>query len=102
MPVKLLVEFENIHCKPAAICVIIPNVDGRKEKTMGDKDNYKLIANNKKAYFDYFIEDTMGGRNCTSWDRSQVNPHGQVQHQGSFYPCGRWRSICLQYAHQSI
>lgn len=22
------------------------------------KDNYKLIANNKKAYFDYFIEDT--------------------------------------------
>ena len=58
MPVKLLVEFENIHCKPAAICVIIPNVDGRKEKTMGDKDNYKLIANNKKAYFDYFIEDT--------------------------------------------
>ena len=25
---------------------------------MGDKDNYKLIANNKKAYFDYFIEDT--------------------------------------------
>lgn len=57
-PFKLLVEFENIHCKPAAICVIIPNVDGRKEKTMGDKDNYKLIANNKKAYFDYFIEDT--------------------------------------------
>lgn len=25
---------------------------------MGDKDNYKLIASNKKAYFDYFIEDT--------------------------------------------
>lgn len=25
---------------------------------MGEKDNYKLIANNKKAYFDYFIEDT--------------------------------------------
>lgn len=25
---------------------------------MGDQDNYKLIANNKKAYFDYFIEDT--------------------------------------------
>ena len=25
---------------------------------MGDKDNYKLKANNKKAYFDYFIEDT--------------------------------------------
>ncbi len=25
---------------------------------MGDKDNYKLIVNNKKAYFDYFIEDT--------------------------------------------
>ena len=25
---------------------------------MGDKDNYKLIANSKKAYFDYFIEDT--------------------------------------------
>ena len=25
---------------------------------MGDKDNYKLIANNKKAFFDYFIEDT--------------------------------------------
>lgn len=25
---------------------------------MGDKDNYKLISNNKKAYFDYFIEDT--------------------------------------------
>lgn len=25
---------------------------------MGDKDNYKLIANNKKSYFDYFIEDT--------------------------------------------
>ena len=25
---------------------------------MGDIDNYKLIANNKKAYFDYFIEDT--------------------------------------------
>ena len=25
---------------------------------MGDKDNCKLIANNKKAYFDYFIEDT--------------------------------------------
>ena len=52
-----MVEFENIHCKPAAICVIIPNVDGRKEKTMGDKDNYKLIANNKKAYHDYFIDD---------------------------------------------
>ena len=28
------------------------------KKTRGDKDNYKLIANNKKAYFDYFIEDT--------------------------------------------
>lgn len=25
---------------------------------MSDKDSYKLIANNKKAYFDYFIEDT--------------------------------------------
>ena len=24
---------------------------------MGDKDNYKLIANNKKAYFDYFVLD---------------------------------------------
>ncbi|MBQ9592684.1 MAG: SsrA-binding protein SmpB, partial [Lachnospiraceae bacterium] len=22
------------------------------------KDNYKLVANNKKAYFDYFIEET--------------------------------------------
>ena len=24
---------------------------------MGSKDGFKLIANNKKAYFDYFIED---------------------------------------------
>lgn len=39
-------------------CVIIHFVDGRNGKAMGDKDNYKLIANNKKAYFDYFIEDT--------------------------------------------
>lgn len=29
----------------------------RKEMKMG-KENIKLIANNKKAYFDYFIEDT--------------------------------------------
>ena len=44
--------------------VIIPIVDERHYSvggtriSMGDKDNYKLIANNKKAYFDYVIEDT--------------------------------------------
>lgn len=30
----------------------------RKRVKMSSKESYKLIANNKKAYHDYFIEDT--------------------------------------------
>ena len=53
---------------------------------MGDKDNYKLIANNKKAYFDYFIEDT--------WEAG-IALHGTEVNQGSFHPCRGWRGVCL-------
>ena len=38
----------------------------------------KLIANNKKAYHDYFIEDKYEAGIVLY--RGKVSPHGQVQH----------------------
>ena len=68
---------------------------------MGDKDNYKLIANNKKAYFDYFIEDT--------WEAG-IALHGTEVKSVRMGKCSIKEAfirvedggVCLQYAHQSL
>ena len=41
----------------------------------------KMIANNKKAYHDYFILD-----NCTCRYGSKIPPYGKMQHQRILYP----------------
>ena len=43
-------------------------------------DGIKLIANNKKARHDYFVEDSF-----EAWNRSKILKTGTLQHQRSFH-----------------
>ena len=45
------------------------------------KESVKLIANNKKAYHDYFIEEKYEcGGNFSSRNRGEIYAHGKMQH----------------------
>ena len=48
------------------------------------KTNGKMIANNKKAYHDYFILDTYEAGIVLHG--TEVTSYGKMQHQGVFYP----------------
>ncbi len=48
------------------------------------KEGKKIVANNKKAFFDYFIEERGGSITCG--DGGKVPAHGQGQYQGGVYP----------------
>lgn len=50
------------------------------------KESIKLIANNKKAYHDYFVDDTYEAGISHSRNRSEISTYGKMQHQGSVYP----------------
>lgn len=50
------------------------------------KTNGKMIANNKKAYHDYFILDTYEAGIVLHGTGSEVTSYGKMQHQGVFYP----------------
>ena len=54
---------------------------------MAKKKGMKLIANNKKAFHDYFIEDTYEAGIALARNRSKIPAYGQMQHQGILYPC---------------
>ena len=49
---------------------------------MAKSSGFKLIANNKKAYFDFFIDDKFecGDRSCGN--RGKVPADGKMQYQG--------------------
>ena len=46
-------------------------------------DAGKLIANNKKAYHDYFIEEKYEAGICTSRHGGKIPAYGKMQHQRS-------------------
>ena len=47
---------------------------------MAKQKGIKLIANNKKAFHDYFIEDTYEAGIVSGGYRGQISPHGKMQH----------------------
>ena len=62
-------------------------------------DNKKrMIANNKKAYHDYFLEETFEAGISSEGNGSQISAHGKMQHQGGF--CSdREREVMLYQMH---
>lgn len=48
------------------------------------KQPKKLIANNKKVYHDYFLEETFEAGIALAGTEVKSMQHGQVQHQGTF------------------
>ena len=69
---------------------------------MAKKTGIKLIANNKKAFHDYFIEDTYEAGISLAGDRSEVPAHGKVQYKRILHPCGKGRGVDLWHAYQSL
>ena len=69
---------------------------------MAKKKGMKLIANNKKAFHDYFIEDTYEAGIAPCRNRGNISAYGQMQHQGVLYPCGEWRGLYLRNAYQPL
>ena len=57
---------------------------------MAKQRGTKLIANNKKAYHDYFIEDTYEAGIAFSWNGSEISPYGKMQYQRGVCRIG-WR-----------
>ncbi len=62
----------------------------------------KLIANNKKAYFDYFIEDTYEAGIVLHGTEVKSLRMGHCSIKRSFYTLGQWGDVYLSDAHQSI
>ena len=68
---------------------------------MAKSSGFKLIANNKKAYFDFFIDDKFEcGIACGNG--SKVYAYGQVQHQGILRADHKRRGHDLRHAHQPV
>ena len=55
------------------------------EENRWQRETKRLIANNKKAYHDYFIEETYETGIVLSRNGGKVPAHGQMQHQGVLY-----------------
>ena len=68
---------------------------------MAKKPGIKLIANNKKAFHDYFIEDTYEAGIALAGTEVKSLRNGQMQYQRIFYPNRKGRGLHLRYAHQS-
>ena len=51
---------------------------------MAKEKGNRLIANNKKAYHDYFIEETYEAGDFSSRDGSEIPANGKMQYQGIF------------------
>ncbi|MEI3521115.1 MAG: SsrA-binding protein SmpB [Anaerosacchariphilus sp.] len=66
------------------------------------KDNYKLVANNKKAYHDYFIDETYETGIALAGTEVKSNPHGKMQRQGGLCQGGKGGGMGLRHAHQSL
>ena len=66
------------------------------------KTSTKLIANNKKAYHDYFILDTYEAGIALHGTEVKSLRMGKLQRQRIVYPGGKWRSFYLWNAYQSI
>ena len=62
----------------------------------------KLIANNKKAFHDYFIEDTYEAGIALAGTEVKSLRMGKMQHQGILYPCRERRGLHLRNAYQPL
>ena len=65
-------------------------------------DAGKLIANNKKAYHDYFIEEKYEAGICTSRHGGKIPAYGKMQHQRGLYPHRKRGGAYLRYAYQPV
>ena len=74
----------------------------RRGRNRMAKANGKMIANNKKAYHDYFIVENFEAGIALHGNRSKVPAYGKMQYQRIVYPYRKWRSVYLWHAHQSI
>lgn len=66
------------------------------------KQEIKLIANNKKAHHDYFLEEKYEAGVELHGTEVKSPSHGQVQYQGGICPDRERRSHHLWHAHQSV
>lgn len=66
------------------------------------KEEMKLVANNKKAYHDYFIEEKYEAGLVFARYGGEIPAYGEVQYQRSFYPYRRRRSFYLRHAYQPL
>ena len=69
---------------------------------MAKKTGMKLIANNKKAFHDYFIENTYEAGIALAGTEVKSLRSGKMQHQGGLCPCGKRRSLCIWNAYHSL
>ena len=67
---------------------------------MAKKPGIKLIANNKKAFHDYFIEDTYEAGIALAG--TEVKSLRMMQHQGIFCADSEWGGLHLWDEHQSL
>ena len=69
---------------------------------MAKKSGMKLIANNKKAFHDYFIEDTYEAGIALVGTEVKSLRAGKCSVKESFNSCGKRGSIHLRDAYQSL
>ncbi len=50
------------------------------------KSNDKMVANNKKAYHDYFILDKIETGIALHGTEVKIPPHGKMQHKRILHP----------------
>ena len=65
-------------------------------------EQMKLVANNKKAYHDYFIEEKYEGGSCAPRHGGEVPAHGKVQHQGGFRADRERGGVCLRHERKPL
>ena len=69
---------------------------------MAKKPGIKLIANNKKAFHDYFIEDTYEAGIALAGTEVKSLRMGKMQCQGIFCADSEWGGLHLWNEHQPI
>ena len=69
---------------------------------MAKKKGMKLIANNKKAFHDYFIEDTYEAGIALAGTEVKSLRMGKCSIKESFIPCRERRGLHLRNAYQPL
>ncbi len=66
------------------------------------KESIKLIANNKKAYHDYFVDDTYEAGISLHGTEVKSLRMGRCSIKEAFIRIENGRSVCVRNAHQPL